>query len=311
MKTQPYNLTFITPCFCAGADQAAAEIRAPAIRGQLRWWFRALGGTAEMEGRLFGSVAENKAGASIVMLRTRLIQQGIPWPPFPMKMGTDGAYIWYFASVASDKKRWWKTPPGKGNQPPGSLNPLGHLPPGSRFELQITLRKALPQKEEALWQDTLEATLRFGGVGMRSTRGMGAWYCESYSPDLAETMAAAKRLLEPRGFVVRFRDTAFRRWEDAVFDAEKWLKSDLRKEFNANRRPESPLGGIRDNPKFRQTSAVYLRPIVVKAGYGLLIFEAPHIRVLAPEARTTQPVLSTRTFSGAPPVSPPRVGTRR
>jgi len=310
MNIQTYSLTFITPCFCAGADQATAELRASAIRGQLRWWFRALGGTARMEGRLFGSVAENETGASMVMLRTRLIQRGSPWQPFPMKMGTDGAYIWYFASVASDKKRWWKTPPGKGNQPPGSFNPAGHLPPGTRFELQVALRRQLPSTEQELWQDTLEATLRFGGMGMRLTRGMGAWDCGGYSRDLALTKAAANRLLEKHGFTVRFREAAFTRWQDVVFDAEKWLRDDLRKEFNANRRPESPLGGIRDNPKFRQTSAVYLRPIVVEGGYGLLLFEAPHERILTREARTSRPILSTRTFAGAPPASPPRRGRR-
>ncbi|TAE90912.1 MAG: type III-B CRISPR module RAMP protein Cmr1 [Verrucomicrobia bacterium] len=39
-----YQLEIITPCFCAGADQGIAEIRAASIRGQLRWWFRVLGG---------------------------------------------------------------------------------------------------------------------------------------------------------------------------------------------------------------------------------------------------------------------------
>ncbi|MCL2104631.1 MAG: type III-B CRISPR module RAMP protein Cmr1 [Kiritimatiellaeota bacterium] len=39
------RLSFITPTFLAGANQNTPEIRASSIRGQLRWWFRVLGGT--------------------------------------------------------------------------------------------------------------------------------------------------------------------------------------------------------------------------------------------------------------------------
>src|SRR5664280_1027452 len=108
MKSETYNLTFLTPCFCAGADQTVAELRSSAIRGQLRWWFRALGGTPEQEGDVFGATARDEGCASLLQVRTRLIQRGPDWKPFRMSPGQPGAYIWFFASVASDKKRWWK-----------------------------------------------------------------------------------------------------------------------------------------------------------------------------------------------------------
>jgi CRISPR type III-B/RAMP module RAMP protein Cmr1 len=49
MNSGRLKLRLLTPCFAAGArpDQQA-EIRATAIRGQLRWWFRALGGFASL-----------------------------------------------------------------------------------------------------------------------------------------------------------------------------------------------------------------------------------------------------------------------
>jgi len=56
MNWSTYDIELITPCFCAGADQTKAEIRVPSIRGQLRWWFRALGGTREQEKKVFGGV---------------------------------------------------------------------------------------------------------------------------------------------------------------------------------------------------------------------------------------------------------------
>ncbi len=67
MIIKTYNIELLTPCFCAGADQTKAEIRAPSIRGQLRWWFRALGGTPQGEKEVFGGVHalpdEKKEGA--------------------------------------------------------------------------------------------------------------------------------------------------------------------------------------------------------------------------------------------------------
>lgn len=77
-----YNLEIITPCFCAGADpQKQAEIRAASIRGQLRWWFRVLGGfqslapmrLREQEDLIFGSAAGNKGRAGQLALRVREI----------------------------------------------------------------------------------------------------------------------------------------------------------------------------------------------------------------------------------------------
>lgn len=66
MKSETFHLELITPCFCGGAEpEKQAEIRAPSIRGQLRWWFRTLGGfkslapmpVHEQEAMVFGSTA--------------------------------------------------------------------------------------------------------------------------------------------------------------------------------------------------------------------------------------------------------------
>jgi CRISPR/Cas system CMR-associated protein Cmr1 (group 7 of RAMP superfamily) len=43
MKRLKISVRFNTPCFLAGADQQGkAEWRAASIRGQLRWWLRAI-----------------------------------------------------------------------------------------------------------------------------------------------------------------------------------------------------------------------------------------------------------------------------
>src|SRR5438067_1221906 len=79
MNTKTFHLELITPCFCGGAEpEKQAEIRAPSIRGQLRWWFRTLGGfkslaqnktVQEQEAMIFGSTAGDEARAGKLILR--------------------------------------------------------------------------------------------------------------------------------------------------------------------------------------------------------------------------------------------------
>jgi len=45
MYKAEFKLEAITPIFMRGADQTKAEIRAPSIKGLMRWWFRALAGS--------------------------------------------------------------------------------------------------------------------------------------------------------------------------------------------------------------------------------------------------------------------------
>ncbi|EJF54684.1 CRISPR type III-B/RAMP module RAMP protein Cmr1 [Saprospira grandis DSM 2844] len=74
-----HRITFecetITPMFMAGADGKTPELRAPSIKGALRFWWRALNGHLELEElkerekALFGSTA----GKSAFLLRASLI----------------------------------------------------------------------------------------------------------------------------------------------------------------------------------------------------------------------------------------------
>jgi CRISPR-associated protein Cmr1 len=80
MKSQSFKIDLITPCFCGGAQpMAQAEIRAPSIRGQLRWWFRTLGGFRSLAARrlalrdqealIFGSIHGESGTASPLIVR--------------------------------------------------------------------------------------------------------------------------------------------------------------------------------------------------------------------------------------------------
>ncbi len=160
MKTATFSLELITPCFCAGADQAKAEIRAPAIRGQLRWWFRTLGGfkslaplpVKQQEARLFGSAAGDDGTASALIVR--VTQPSLPSveksnlsPEVDIRSATG-----YFLFPLRNKIR-------------GALE-------SGRFELSVLWRGSAD-----LWPDIRHLITVFsnlGSIGFRSRRGYGA-----------------------------------------------------------------------------------------------------------------------------------------
>lgn len=118
MKTETFHLELITPCFCGGAEpERQAEIRAPSIRGQLRWWFRTLGGFKSLAARgmsprdqeayIFGSTAGDTGQAGKLVVR---VKNG-PAPStttrddreFHAEVGTDRGYLAF--PLRSKRKR--------------------------------------------------------------------------------------------------------------------------------------------------------------------------------------------------------------
>lgn len=74
----PFELSLrtVTPCFCRGRDASTPELRPPAFKGQLRWWYRAWHPLAVLgpgdgpwaEGRVMGGT-ESHTGQSPFLLR--------------------------------------------------------------------------------------------------------------------------------------------------------------------------------------------------------------------------------------------------
>ena len=138
-------ITFITPCFCRGADcsdNGAPEIRPASIRGQLHWWFRALDGSPEDEKNIFGSV-RNGAKASPLVVRVK------------------------YDSIAEKKS---PTLPHKPERPASKQA----IADGVSFELRISTRlDGLSPDLEKKFFRALNAWLHLGALGLRATRGGG------------------------------------------------------------------------------------------------------------------------------------------
>jgi CRISPR-associated protein Cmr1 len=296
MIRKTYRLETITPCFCAGAEPDKAEIRAASIRGQLRWWFRVLGGSREQESIAFGNVAGENTTGSAYRIAVTDFQRGPIWKPPTIDPNAASNYVWHFASVSGKPVNAGRATLGPRWQAHGAL------PPASTFNLVITRIRDLKPDAQRRFDIALDAFLVFGALGLRSTRGLGAFFSHQASPwqELITPLSEAGFQVAPREETIgqESKPKIFPSWEAALADWGAWLKFKLRKENKA--KTFSALGGI--NP--RQASAVRFRPIRIAPSQFIWVgLEAPHKKVLA---RATSPILNTKYFSGATPVAPAR-----
>ena len=177
-----YQLEFITPLFSRGTYEDRPEVRPASIRGQLHWWFRALGGNATDEKAVFGGV-HGGATASKVVVRVSSV------------LGTTGSV---------------STLPHKVG---GQASPKTAFQVGTRFDLQLLYRLGgLEDRLKSALDRTLETWLLLGTLGLRATRAAGSFRWEPHPSlngntlrppaDFAAYEARCSNLLE--GAPVRF-----------------------------------------------------------------------------------------------------------
>ena len=150
METITFTCKVITPMFLAGADGKTPELRAPSIKGAMRFWWRAMrsdlvgsGGYAALakeEGALFGGTGD-QASRSSFSLRVSVGEQKVyseeRLVPHDSRKGIQKAFA-----------------------------------PGQQFQVTIlTAKKENIDKLVALFY----VVSVLGGIGKRSRRGMGAF----------------------------------------------------------------------------------------------------------------------------------------
>jgi CRISPR type III-B/RAMP module RAMP protein Cmr1 len=213
MKTEAFHFELITPCFCGGAaPDTQAEIRAPSIRGQLRWWFRTLGGfkslsptpVREQEAMVFGSIngCEGRASQLVVRVRgisgSRLIStQAKDAEGMNGRVGTDRGYLLFPLR----------------NRPRGVFDESS-LP---KFDLNLVWRG-----DPLLWKSIRALVTIFGNLGalgFRSRRAMGALSMSNAPMLLQEAFSyfSDSSLLQVRGI-------AAKDGTDAIRVLASWLK---------------------------------------------------------------------------------------
>lgn len=175
MPSITFELETVTPLFLAGADQTAAELRPPAFRGALRYWFRALIGgyywdnstlqkLREVESSLLGDT--NTYGSSKIILRIINTPEFKPLP-VPMiqdrqrkKDGSGIGYLFFSMDMQNRKA-------------------IG-VNQAVKFSLKISTRLNPNISKEEAEKNLLIAVNCFwfaiilGGIGSRERRGAGS-----------------------------------------------------------------------------------------------------------------------------------------
>ncbi len=259
------EIEIITPCFCAGADQAVAEIRAPSIRGELRWWFRALGGGKKEEQEIFGGIAGEDGKSSALVVRVADVRPADSiikkLPTKENRQDDDPYYLLHFAKASGEGVRYQKD---------------GFFSPGTQFRLKIFMRRSIAA--ETMFQRAFDVFLRFGAIGLRSNRACGAFY----APSKMETFDAFSDWVKtlPENIQIAWLTSHEKpkfcsNWNGAFRAEAKILKSIRKNGYSAGEggNMPSPLG--RSQP--RQGSAVRLRPVQLKEGILPVVLYVPDV----------------------------------
>jgi CRISPR-associated protein Cmr1 len=214
LSRRTYEIRLVTPAFLAGADQQAPELRAPSIRGCLRWWFRLaergagtdLPDIRKKESELFGSMDTGQR----LILRVR--------PDGPLKIERPS-----YRDLPFDHQYLWfpLRPERESSQP--ITRPA--LAAGTSFKLEAIIPPSIQNGEQVLRQldDLVAQWVLFGSIGMRGRRCAGSVWFLSQLPS-GSSMPAGKTGIEktldnarkslPIEFVVG--SESFTKWQDAV-----------------------------------------------------------------------------------------------
>lgn len=160
------EIEVLTPLFNRGAYQDTPEIRVSSIRGMVRWWFRALGGTTDEEKLIFGGMKRFGQSTAPEVMASRLVfrlrnapspERGTTAPTLPHKQG-------------------------------GQASPQAAFPRGIRFTLEVQSRFGdLPSALEPKAQHALEVWLLLGALGLRANRtGGNVWAADGSAPETPE-----------------------------------------------------------------------------------------------------------------------------
>ncbi|MGI6355057.1 MAG: type III-B CRISPR module RAMP protein Cmr1 [Lentisphaerae bacterium] len=228
------NLDVISPALCGGAvPEEKAEIRAASVRGQLRWWFRLLGGfkslqqqgmgVREQEDMIFGVVRGQNCEAGKLQVRTRMRNNAASEPkefdrnnPAPFGSG-------YFLF------------PMRNNRRAIFLNPL------PQFELFLNWRG-----DPALEGDIAALGYLYGylgSLGMRSRRAMGALsFAQGQGAPIPAYNDVISRFAKPNNITVK--ELPMRNNDNVISVLASWLRS-WRAYMNENRQRNEGAPGFR------------------------------------------------------------------
>ncbi len=196
-KKIEFECKVITPMFLAGADQNKPELRVSSLRGQLRWWLRALLGATSStqsstelfnkESEVFGSVDK----VSEIMIKINVIKEA--------SNSADNLFQQVQRDRSGMRYLWYSTKLGSNNRP-------YFEPEKTQFKVSFISKndEALKKAVCAFWALSI-----CGGLGTRSRRGAGSFSAKIIPSDVElNTLPEFNFELTPENFSKQFQKVA-------------------------------------------------------------------------------------------------------
>jgi CRISPR-associated protein Cmr1 len=167
MDTKEIDVEVVTPMFLGGSDVNEAELRAPSLKGMLRFWWRANCGDilynemVNKESEIFGSTT-NKSSFSISMFPKRTLSCSKELKQRGRTFKVHGRSVHILDYLAYGTHTYVK---GQGN-----VYHKEHIIPGNIFTLKMKFRKRFEREITT----ALAWLIHYGGIGARSRNGFGS-----------------------------------------------------------------------------------------------------------------------------------------
>jgi CRISPR-associated protein Cmr6 len=184
-QLQELNLELRSPAFLAGAMQGSGdcELRAPVLRGVLRWWWRACFGHVlgvkdlrSLEATIWGS-ASKEGAIAIWVGQEQTGSKPTRWsPPAVKRDSANRAYLAYGMAERNKPVRYY-------------------MPEGSKWPIQVMTRETKhgesvigPEEVMRHFQLALYWAMQFGGLGAKSRKGFGTFRVDISIGDLKDVV---------------------------------------------------------------------------------------------------------------------------
>lgn len=232
METITFHCKIITPMFLAGADGQTPELRAPSIKGAMRFWWRAINGhlttknsqdkwdyskLKRQEEEIFGGVDSGTRSKIILRVTNSNLVVGIE--PFPdnYKVSTPGTnkssnLLEYLAYGVVTR--------------PNTID-REFFKPGGSFSITATF----PGSYKEVVTDAFSLVSHFGGLGSRSRNGYGSFYIPESNSSIIDIFKKNRHgdLQLYTAFSSQARlflgSGHHEKWEDALFEVGNAYRS--------------------------------------------------------------------------------------
>jgi len=211
METKEFEVEVVTPLFLGSADPKKAELRAPSIKGALRFWWRALYGSDDLkdmkmrEGEIFGST-DKKASFDLqvhkitdCLPRLSNLPKGKEFFVESSKGKFKLGIIDYLAFGLRDFRTGYSKE---------------HIPDKNKFRIIFVIKNQIYKHEI---ENAFRMLVYYGGIGAKSRNGFGSLHVVNLSPIKISAESDLKNFTSLSNRLILFdKFQEFGTWTDAL-----------------------------------------------------------------------------------------------